>query len=83
LPQASPGGIDRRAVGPFLLPNDERAYLQAAALSKVACLHRRLDMTATVVDSPTGAGSQTSVPDLSSTSWGGLWIPTLCRISAA
>ncbi|GIF70334.1 two-component sensor histidine kinase [Asanoa ishikariensis] len=51
------GGADRidpRAVGPYLLPPDERAALRARADVAVTCLRGRGKIEASVVDTPSG-----------------------------
>ncbi|MFE3825867.1 sensor histidine kinase [Streptomyces sp. NPDC059092] len=56
VPDASSGDADRvdpRAVGPFLLPADERTTLRRIAVRKVECLNG-LGVAADIVDSPSG-----------------------------
>ncbi|WP_107422301.1 sensor histidine kinase [Streptomyces lushanensis] len=50
---AGPDGVDPRAVGPFLLPAEERAGLRRATARSVECLNR-VGIAADVVESPSG-----------------------------
>ncbi|PZG17186.1 HAMP domain-containing sensor histidine kinase [Nonomuraea aridisoli] len=51
---ATPDHIDPRAVGPFLLPRDERDALRSAAERRAACLRDNFGAVATIAYGPSG-----------------------------
>ncbi|MGK5440549.1 HAMP domain-containing sensor histidine kinase [Micromonospora sp. URMC 105] len=53
-PDSATHRIDPRAVGPFLLPADERAKLRATAAEAADCIRLRLGADADIVEGPSG-----------------------------
>ncbi|MFK3982851.1 ATP-binding protein [Micromonospora sp. NPDC050397] len=53
-PYAAADRVDPRAVGPFLLPQDERARLRTLADRSAVCLRQRMGVDAGLVERPSG-----------------------------